>query len=129
MPIYRYQCTACSYTFEELQKITENPLVVCPQCNKDALTKLISSPNFHLKGTGWYVTDFKDKNKKAAESTVANEQPTTAQQRSAHQESVDAKSQETSKQHGDNVNSSASQEQTKATPTTNLDKKAATKQE
>lgn len=61
MPIYEYKCKKCKYKFEQLQKITEKPLRTCPKCKKPYLIKLISNASFQLKGTGWYVTDFKDK--------------------------------------------------------------------
>jgi putative FmdB family regulatory protein len=65
MPIYEYQCQNCGHKFEEIQGINDEPLKKCPECGKPKLEKLISAPAFHLKGTGWYVTDFKDKNKKS----------------------------------------------------------------
>jgi putative FmdB family regulatory protein len=58
MPIYEYQCTECGKTFEIFQKISDEPLTQCKVC-KGRLTKLISNCAFHLKGTGWYVTDYK----------------------------------------------------------------------
>ncbi|OPY04907.1 MAG: Zinc ribbon domain protein [Syntrophorhabdus sp. PtaB.Bin184] len=58
MPIYEYQCTECGKTFEVFQKISDEPLTECKVC-KGKLTKLISNCAFHLKGTGWYVTDYK----------------------------------------------------------------------
>lgn len=61
MPIYEYECKNCGYRFERLQKISDEPLKICPECQKSQLTKLISNTSFQLKGTGWYVTDFKDK--------------------------------------------------------------------
>ncbi len=64
MPIYEYQCNHCQHTFDTLQKISEDPLVKCPECEKDTLKKLISQAGFRLKGTGWYETDFKNNNKK-----------------------------------------------------------------
>ncbi len=63
MPIYEYKCKNCKYQFEQLQKITEKPPRVCPKCKKAGIVKMVSSTNFQLKGTGWYVTDFKDKKK------------------------------------------------------------------
>lgn len=60
MPIYEYQCQACGHEFETIQKMSESPLTDCPECNKPELKKLISAAGFQLKGTGWYVTDFKD---------------------------------------------------------------------
>ena len=61
---------------EAIQKFSDAPLTDCPACAKSALRKRISAPAFHLKGTGWYVTDFKDKpknkddTKKPAETTA-----------------------------------------------------------
>ena len=68
MPFYEYQCTQCDHRLEVLQKISDEPLVYCPECNEPALKKLISAAAFRLKGTGWYETDFKNNDKKKAES-------------------------------------------------------------
>ena len=57
MPVYEYQCTACGKIEEAFQKISESPLEICPHC-KGHLKKLISQSTFHLKGSGWYVTDY-----------------------------------------------------------------------
>lgn len=64
MPIYEYQCERCGHQLEAFQKISASPLVDCPECRQATLRKLISPSSFRLKGTGWYVTDFKDKDKK-----------------------------------------------------------------
>lgn len=61
MPIFDYQCTACGHTFDALQKVGEGALRKCPECGKLTLKKLLAAPNFVLKGTGWYQTDFRDK--------------------------------------------------------------------
>ena len=61
MPIYEYQCEKCG-EFEVTQRITEGPLKKCPTC-KRKVKKLISSTSFHLKGSGWYVTDYARKGK------------------------------------------------------------------
>jgi putative FmdB family regulatory protein len=58
MPIYEYECTGCGKRFEIFQKISDKPLTKCKFC-KGPLSKLISSCSFHLKGTGWYATDYK----------------------------------------------------------------------
>ena len=63
MPIYEYQCKECDHKFEKLQKISDEPLKDCPNCHRPSLVKLVSAAGFQLKGTGWYVTDFKDKAK------------------------------------------------------------------
>ena len=60
MPIYEYQCEACSHKLEKLQKISDAPLTECPACERPDLRKLVSAVAFRLKGGGWYETDFKD---------------------------------------------------------------------
>jgi putative FmdB family regulatory protein len=59
MPFYEYECSACKYYLEVLQKITDTPMTKCPSCGKEELHRLISAPVFRLKGSGWYETDFK----------------------------------------------------------------------
>ncbi len=72
MPIYEYQCSKCEHKLEALHKISDEPLVDCPECGKPGLTKLVSAASFRLKGGGWYETDFKTGNKKQlAESESA----------------------------------------------------------
>lgn len=57
MPVYEYQCSGCGHLEEVFQKISESPLEVCPRCN-GKLKKIISQSTFHLRGSGWYVTDY-----------------------------------------------------------------------
>ena len=64
MPIYEYQCNECNNVLDALQKVNDKPLVDCPECGKNSLKRLISAPNFRLKGEGWYETDFKKENRK-----------------------------------------------------------------
>jgi putative FmdB family regulatory protein len=59
MPFYEYECTSCKFYCETMQKIADPPLKKCPSCGKSTMKKLISAPNFRLKGGGWYETDFK----------------------------------------------------------------------
>ena len=66
MPIYEYKCSACQHEMESLQKFSDAPLVTCPACGKDALTKLVSAAGFQLKGSGWYQTDFRGSGAKPA---------------------------------------------------------------
>jgi putative FmdB family regulatory protein len=56
MPIYEYHCNKCG-DFETMQRMSDKPLTTCPTCRRK-VTKLISSTTFHLKGSGWYVTDY-----------------------------------------------------------------------
>ena len=62
MPFYEYECQNCKFYTELMQKISDPPLEKCPSCGKKAMQKLISAPNFRLKGGGWYETDFKGDN-------------------------------------------------------------------
>ena len=64
MSIYEYECTQCGHQLDALQGINEPRLSDCPACNKTSLKRLISAPNFRLKGKGWYETDFKTGNRK-----------------------------------------------------------------
>jgi len=64
MPIYEYRCDSCGHEQEFIQKVGADPLTDCPACEQPALRKLVSAAAFHLKGSGWYQTDFKDGGKK-----------------------------------------------------------------
>lgn len=64
MPIYEYVCGACDAAHEALQKISDEPLTLCPKCGKEALKKKVSAAAFRLKGGGWYETDFKKSGQK-----------------------------------------------------------------
>lgn len=59
MPFYEYECSACKFYVEALQKVSDPPMKKCPSCKKATLKKLVSAPVFRLKGGGWYETDFK----------------------------------------------------------------------
>lgn len=77
MPLYEYQCTDCGKSIEILQKVNDQPPVACPECGKDQLKRKVSATRFQLKGTGWYVTDFKNKKENSpTESKTA--EPKTA---------------------------------------------------
>ena len=71
MPIYEYACKKCDGEFEVSQRITDEPLkrYLCPHCSKrTAVTKLISRSSFHLKGSGWYATDYGKNGAKSSDS-------------------------------------------------------------
>ncbi len=65
MPLYEYKCTKCGEVFEALQKFSDKPLARCKLC-KGKVERLISNSTFHLKGSGWYVTDYARKGEKPA---------------------------------------------------------------
>jgi putative FmdB family regulatory protein len=60
MPLYEYKCASCGKTFEVIQKFADEPLKVHPECGGEVV-RLFSAPAFHLKGTGWYATDYAKK--------------------------------------------------------------------
>lgn len=92
MPIYEYQCAACGRVEEKWQKISEDPLTTCPVCGGN-LSKLISNCAFHLKGSGWYVTDYSG-NRTGAAASSASEAPKAADSADAAPKSVEAKTAE-----------------------------------
>jgi putative FmdB family regulatory protein len=59
MPIYAYRCESCGHAKDVLQKLSDPQLTVCPACGADAFRKQVTAAGFQLKGSGWYVTDFK----------------------------------------------------------------------
>jgi putative FmdB family regulatory protein len=65
MPIYAYRCSACGHAQDVLQKISDPVLSVCPACGQASYAKQVTAAGFQLKGSGWYVTDFRDGNKGA----------------------------------------------------------------
>lgn len=60
MPIYAYKCTACGHAQDVLQKISDKTLTVCPECHQETYAKQVTAAGFQLKGSGWYVTDFRN---------------------------------------------------------------------
>jgi putative regulatory protein, FmdB family len=79
MPIYEYQCQACGHEHEALQKLSAEPLKICPACSQPELMKKISAAGFRLKGGGWYETDFKS----GAKKNVAGDTPSSTPAASA----------------------------------------------
>ncbi len=59
MPIYAYRCESCGFEKDVLQKISDAPLTQCPECQRDTFRKQLTAAGFQLKGSGWYVTDFR----------------------------------------------------------------------
>lgn len=75
MPIYEYRCSSCGYENEYLQKVSEPRLTDCPECGKPTFDKLVSAAGFQLKGNGWYVTDFKNKDTDKGGKPKAGKEP------------------------------------------------------
>ncbi|MBU6468584.1 MAG: zinc ribbon domain-containing protein [Betaproteobacteria bacterium] len=82
MPLYEYRCQSCGTSTEILQKMSDPPKTLCPHCGEEALTKQVSAAGFQLKGSGWYVTDFRgqagSKNSSASTTSSTDSSSTTA---------------------------------------------------
>lgn len=72
MPIYAYKCESCGYAKDILRKMSDEPLTVCPQCGESSFKKQLTAAGFQLKGSGWYVTDFRGGNSAAAGTKSAD---------------------------------------------------------
>jgi putative FmdB family regulatory protein len=75
MPIYEYACKSCGFEKDCLQKMSDDPLKVCPECQKETFTKRISAAGFRLSGSGWYETDFKTGKKKNLVGSTSDKKP------------------------------------------------------
>ncbi|QBC30677.1 MULTISPECIES: FmdB family zinc ribbon protein [Pandoraea] len=72
MPIYAYRCETCGFAKDVLQKMSDDPLSQCPECGKDTFRKQVTAAGFQLKGSGWYVTDFRGGSGGASASGAAS---------------------------------------------------------
>lgn len=70
MPIYAYKCSACGFEKDTLQKMSDAPLTDCPSCGQPTFSKQLTAAGFQLKGSGWYVTDFRNGNSGGAAKAV-----------------------------------------------------------
>jgi putative FmdB family regulatory protein len=92
MPTYSYLCSDCGHRFDTVQRMSEDPLQDCPACQKPALVRQVSAVGFALKGSGWYVTDFRDKGKPAAKTgeTTSVAKPDVAETKPAETKPADS---------------------------------------
>jgi putative FmdB family regulatory protein len=90
MPIYEYECTKCHNTQEVLQKFSDRPLTKCKHCS-GKLQKLISQNSFHLKGSGWYVTDYAQKPRAPSPSKKKKEDASAAESKTSTAETQNSK--------------------------------------
>lgn len=111
MPLYEYACPSCG-TFEVIQKFSDAALTECPKCAA-AVEKLLSAPAFHLKGSGWYITDYARKGQseaKADESKSAEGKPAASDSKS------DSKSESKSESRSESKSDSKSESKTESKP-------------
>jgi putative FmdB family regulatory protein len=78
MPIYAYRCASCGHSRDVLQKISDPVLTTCPVCGVDQFQKQVTAAGFQLKGSGWYVTDFRNGGGAAAAAPAASPAPAGA---------------------------------------------------
>jgi putative FmdB family regulatory protein len=90
MPIYEYACRKCDHTLDALQKLSDDPLLDCPECGAPELKRLLSAPRFRLKGQGWYETDFKKDNQRNVHKV--DSEPAKAKDKPDKKESAPAES-------------------------------------
>ena len=75
MPIYAYRCSACGHAKDVLQKMSDAPLTTCPACGAETFSKQVTAAGFQLKGSGWYVTDFRGGSAGASAPAAAGASP------------------------------------------------------
>jgi len=92
MPLYEYQCDACGARFEAIRKFSDPPLETCAKCGVTGqVQKLISSPAFHLKGSGWYATDYAKKSGDSGSAAGKSDDKPAAKTESKPEAGKDAK--------------------------------------
>ncbi len=116
MPIYEYACVSCDHHLEALQKMSEDPLVFCPECGEESLRKMVSAAAFVLKGSGWYETDFKNSGKEKPKDAKASDgQPaskTSSDTKSGEGASGDTKSSDSKSSESKSVSSKSTSDST-----------------
>ena len=90
MPIYEYECSNCGRVHEAMQKMSDRPLTECPHC-EGKLQKLISHSAFHLKGSGWYATDYANRNS-GSPNTASKKSDQSSEAASASKSTSDSSS-------------------------------------
>ena len=116
MPLYEYQCDDCGHRFEQIRKFSDPPLETCPQCG-GTIRKLISSPAFQFKGTGWYVSDYgakKNADKESKDGAKDNDTKETKDKDT--KETKDAKSSDGSKESGSKDAAASTSTESKSAP-------------
>jgi putative FmdB family regulatory protein len=77
MPIYAYRCAACGHAKDVLRKMSDPPLADCPACGQPRFEKQVTAAGFQLKGSGWYVTDFRNPQAAPAAAKADGDKPAT----------------------------------------------------
>jgi putative FmdB family regulatory protein len=97
MPLYEYQCEACGERFEAIRKFSDPPLEVCEKCGKGPVQRLVSSPAFQFKGSGWYITDYAKKGSNSSSDTGTKETASPAKPESGSSDTSSGSTEKTTK--------------------------------
>jgi putative FmdB family regulatory protein len=116
MPIYEYECLQCGKRTEWLQRMSDGPLAACPQCGGE-VRKLISAPSFQFKGSGFYKTDYVDKDKKSSSGKSEGKSESSSESKSE------------SSSEGKSESKPESKSESSSTPAASESKSTATKSE
>ena len=109
MPLYEYECDACGHRFEVIQKFSDSPIEQCPKCGS-SVHKLMSSPAFQFKGSGWYVTDYARKDKETSDTKETKDTKDTKETKEGKdaKESKETKESKTEKSSSDSSSAATS---------------------
>jgi putative FmdB family regulatory protein len=124
MPLYEYKCESCGKTFEVIQKFADEPLNVHPECG-GKVERLISAPAFHLKGTGWYATDYAKSNGSDLKSKENRENKDSKSDESKSAKSGDSESKADSTKKSESSSSASDSKPAAASSNTKADTKPA----
>ena len=117
MPIYAYKCSSCGHADDVLQKVSADALTDCPACGQSTYSKQVTAPQFQLKGSGWYVTDFRG-GTNAKSDAKPDAKSDGAKSEGASDSKADSKSDNKSDRKSESKSDSASSTTTTAPATT-----------
>ncbi len=128
MPIYAYECSECGHAKDVLQKLSDKHLVVCPECGENSFSRQLTAAGFVLKGSGWYVTDFRDgqkNNSKDEKSEVQKDKVSENPKKETTKENTESKNKTKQKQESSSRKNSEKTATTETKPTTKSQSKKA----
>lgn len=123
MPIYEYHCESCGHRFENLQKISDASIPNCLQCHSADTKRIVSATSFHLKGTGWYATDFRNLGKNPATLHKEEGSGEAGKEQKVGSEQKDTKIADGSEQTTTTTDSAKSEKTTSPPPTAKVEPK------
>jgi putative FmdB family regulatory protein len=119
MPLYEYRCDACGHVFERIQKFSDPPVEVCPNCGERKVQKLLSSPAIQFKGSGWYITDYARKGSGSDAPATGGDgsgKSSSSESKAADSKAADTKSSESKGGSSGSTSGSSSSGSTGGTP-------------